>query len=55
LALSGSACQRRTVSSMRSRFICSPTFLLGACRTCKLRPGTASPMLETSILRAIFK
>jgi hypothetical protein len=27
LALSGWACQRRTVSSMRSRFMRSPTFL----------------------------
>jgi hypothetical protein len=55
LALSGSACQRRTVSSMRSRFICSPTFL-NRCRTAPagLMPGTASPMFETSILCAIL-
>jgi hypothetical protein len=34
LALSGSACHRRTVSSMCSRFIWSPTFFIGAHRSC---------------------
>ena len=54
LAFSGSAFHRRTVSSMRSRFICSPTFPLRAAPA-GLIPATVSVMLETSILCAILR
>jgi hypothetical protein len=53
LAFSGSAFHRRTVSSMRSRFICSPTFPLRP--PAGLIPATVSVMLETSILCAILR
>jgi len=56
LALSGSARQRRTVSSMRSRFMRLPTFLHRyAPLLLDQMLGAANLILETSILGTIFK